>query len=156
VILFGTNDVSIAQAFQSDPTPEYAANMSLIVSRARSLGVVPILTTVPPRPDAAAEGLTEELNASLHELASQRHVPLIDLWRALDPLPNRGLSADNLHPSLYGGPECTNLCNPKTCAPACQSANFTPAGLRFGHDVRNLITVQTLRRLSGLAPPRGR
>lgn len=156
VILFGTNDVTVAQAFQSDPLPEYIANMGEIVSRTLRRGVVPILTTVPPRTETGAESLTEELNAGLYQLASERHVPLIDLWRALDPLPNLGLSADDVHPSLYGGPGCTALCDPKACAPRCQSANFRPAGLRYGYNVRNLITLKMLRRLSALAAPRDR
>jgi hypothetical protein len=151
VILFGTNDVTVGLAFGSDPYMNFMENMGRLVAATRRLGVVPILTTIPPRMDGSAEATTEELNTGLAGLAAQRHVPLIDLWRAFVRLPNRGLSADDVHPSLYGGPGCVALCDPKSCAPGCQAANFTAAGLQYGYDTRNLITLQTLRRLSAFA-----
>jgi GDSL-like Lipase/Acylhydrolase family len=142
VFLFGTNDVSIALGFGSDPVPDYVANMDRIVSIARGLGVVPILTTLPPRGDsAAAEAMTERMNHGLWQVATTRHVPLINLWRALVALPNRGLATDNLHLSVSGSPGC---------AARCFAADFTRSGLRYGSDVRNLITLRTLARLSRL------
>ncbi len=69
---------------------------------------------------------------------------------AISPLPNRGISADGLHLSVYGGPRCIRVCDPNTCAPACQPASFTQAGLQYGYNVRNLITVTALGRLSSL------
>jgi hypothetical protein len=127
--------------------------MSQIVSTARALGVIPILTTIPPRNDtAAAEASTEEANAALWQLAADRHVPLINLWRAIAPLPNHGLTADRLHLSVSGWPTCASPCDPNTCAPACRAANFTTAGLAYGNDTRNLITLRALRRLSLIVP----
>jgi GDSL-like Lipase/Acylhydrolase. len=152
VILLGTNDVNFGNAIGVDPLDGYLARIRRIVKTARRSGVVPILNTIPPRLDsAAAEETTEALNAGLYRLAAARHVPLINLWRAFQPLPNRGLSTDGEHPSLYGGPDCTGLCDPNKCAPACDAGNLTPAGLRYGHNLRNLITLTTLWRLSRLA-----
>jgi hypothetical protein len=149
VILLGTNDVTIGQIVQGDPVPQYVANISQIVSTSRHLGVVPIVTTVPPRNDsAAAEASTEEANAGLWQLAADRHVPLINLWRAIVPLPNHGLTSDKLHLSVSGGQGCASPCDPNTCAPACRAANFTSAGLAYGNDMRNLITLRTLRRIT--------
>jgi hypothetical protein len=151
VILLGTNDVTIGQAFNGDPVPQLVANMSQIVSSARRLGVIPILTTIPPRNDiAAAEASTEEANAGLWQLAADRHVPLINLWRAILPLPNHGVTSDKLHLTVSGWPTCASPCDPNTCAPACRAANFTSAGLQYGNDMRNLITLQTLRRVAAL------
>jgi hypothetical protein len=156
-ILLGTNDITIGQAFNGDPVPQLTSNMSQIVSTTRQLGVVPVLSTIPPRNDTpAAEASTEAANAALWHLARDRHVPLINLWRAIVPLPNHGLTADRLHLSVSGWPTCASPCDPNTCAPACRAGNFTAAGLRYGNDMRNLITLRTLRRLSQIAStPRG-
>jgi hypothetical protein len=152
VILFGTNDVSLGLAFGTDPLAAFLSNTRQIIEATRRLGVAPILGTIPPRTDTAeAERVTEELNAGLYGLASERHVPVVNLWRAFEPLPDRGLTTDGLHPSISGGPACGAICDPNTCAPKCQAADFTPAGLRYGHDMRNLATLLTLRRLSRAA-----
>jgi hypothetical protein len=153
VILLGTNDVTAGQIANGDPVPDYVENMSQIVSAARRLGVIPVLTTIPPRNDsAAAEASTEEANAGLWRLTADRHVPLINLWRALVPLPDHGLTSDRLHLSVSGWPTCASPCDPNLCAPACRSANFTNAGLKYGSDTRNLITLRTLRRLAAIVP----
>ena len=141
--------LTIGQSLHGDPLADFLHNMDAIVSTARWLGVAPVISTIPPRTDtAAAEASTEELNAGLWNLAATRHVPLINLWRALNPLPNHGIVSDDLHLSVSGWPGCASPCNPNTCAPNCRAANFTTAGLEYGSDMRNLITLQTLRRLS--------
>jgi hypothetical protein len=152
LIMFGANDVNVALGFHGDPTPLFLANMGQIIATARRLGVVPVLSTIPPRGDAVDTALaTEQLNAGLRRLAANRHAPLINLWRALAPLPNHGLYPDGLHLSVSGWPGCARPCDPNLCAPVCRAANFTPAGLAYGSDARNLITLLTLRRLSQLA-----
>jgi hypothetical protein len=111
--------------------------MNTIVTETRQLGVVPVLITIPPRADlAAAEQLTESLNASLWNISINRHVPLINLWRALQPLPDRGTCKDGVHPST----ENSEL-----------SADFSPAGLDYGYDRFNFVVVRTLRRLLAAA-----
>ena len=148
VILLGSNDVKLGVALGLDPLPSFVANISHLVGAARSRGVVPVLTTIPPQADERAEAAVEQLNNALQMLAQRRGLPLLDLWRALSGLPNRGLSEDGLHLTVYGGP-CAGTCDPNTCAPACQPANFSAAGTRYGMNVRNLTTVALLRRLSG-------
>jgi hypothetical protein len=156
VILFGTNDVVFAAALGADPLPGFISNMNRIVAAARSRGVVPILSTIPPRiDDPPAEALVEELNDGVTRLARSRGVPLVNLWRAVMPLPNSGISSDGIHLSLYGGPQCIRVCNPNTCAPGCQPANLTPAGLEYGYNIRNFLTVATLGRLSSARPKAG-
>jgi hypothetical protein len=140
VILLGTNDVH----FPWDPTAGFAANMSEMVALSQQRGVVPVLSTVPPRLAPVLEARVERLNEVLYELALSRHLPMINLWRALYSLPNRGISDDNIHPSVFG---CVSSCNPNPCAPACSSVNFTPAALQFGFNSRNLATLRTLNRL---------
>jgi lysophospholipase L1-like esterase len=151
VILLGTNDVTRQLSQGDDPLPEYIANVGRLISVTRRLGVIPILNTIPPRAESAAETSTEEANSELWQLAVDRHVPLINLWRALFPLPNHGLFSDGLHLSVSGWPGCASPCNPNNCDPNCRAANFTPAGLAYGSDMRNLITVRTLRVVSRAA-----
>lgn len=156
LVLFGTNDVTIMAAAGGDSSEDYLQAMASITRELRRRGVVPILTTIPPRTDDAdAERLTELFNAGLVRLASEMRVPLINLWRALEPLPNHGISSDDLHLSLYGGPECTGLCDPRACSPACSSVEFGPEGLRYGYNKRNLVTIRALRRLERLARNKG-
>jgi hypothetical protein len=156
VILTGTNDISVCVGLGGDPIPDFLTNMRAIVRASRQLGVVPILNTLPPRTDSAQfEAATERLNEQLVGLANELHAPLINLWRALAGLPARGLW-DGVHLSVSGWPGCSQPCAPNQCAPACFGANFTRAGLAYGTDMRNLITLLTLRRLAGLAPPQGR
>jgi hypothetical protein len=151
VILFGTNDAAFAAALGVDPLPGFLSSMTRIIAASRSRGVVPIVSTIPPRPtDPAAESLVERLNEGLVGLATRRGVPLVNLWGAVMPLPNRGISPDGIHLSVFGGPQCIRVCNPNTCAPGCRPANLTGAGLEYGYNERNLITVSTLVRLSSM------
>jgi hypothetical protein len=151
VILFGTNDVALALGLGGDPLPGFISSIRRMIATSRAQGVVPLLTTIPPRTDdPSAEAPVERLNAGLTQLARRRGVPLINLWRALYPLPAHGLDAKGLHLSVFGGPQCAGPCDPSTCAPLCEPANFTPAGLRYGYNVRNLATLLALARLSSL------
>jgi hypothetical protein len=156
VILTGTNDITVGVGLGGDPIPDFLANMRAIVRASRRLGVVPVLNTIPPRTDSAQlAAATESLDEQLVGLAGELHAPLINLWRALAPLPSQGLW-DGLHPSVSGWPGCSQPCNPNGCAPSCFAANFTPAGLTYGMDTRNRITLLTLQRLSALSRPHRR
>jgi hypothetical protein len=156
LILIGTNDLALATALGGDPLPGFIANMGTILRRTERRGVVPVLTTIPPQASTVAEGEVERLNAGLYRLASHHGDPLLNLWRALAPLPNAGLAADGVHLSLLGGAPCVGPCDPNACAPACEPANFTHTGLGYGSDARNLVTVRLLRRLSSLETRRHR
>jgi GDSL-like lipase/acylhydrolase family protein len=154
VILLGTNDVTIGNLLGGDPVPDYLANMRTLIRTSWQLGVVPILNTVPPRTDTAQnEETTERLNGGLVALAGSLHVPVINLWRGISRLPGLGLW-DTVHLNVSGWPRCASACDPNQCAPNCFAANFNRAGLRYGSDTRNLITLLTLRRLAAVATGR--
>ena len=156
VILVGSNDLALAWALGTDPLPGFIANIRSMVHAAKARGAVPVLTTSPPQSGGRAEVALERLNSAIYRLAKRRGAPLQDLWRALMPLPNAGLATDGLHLSVYGGPVCMGPCDPSACAPRCEPANFTPAGLQAGSNVRNLATVAMLRRLWRLDRTRNR
>ena len=133
LILLGTNDVSKLDAAR------YRVNMTQIVTQSLELGVIPVLSTVPPR--LQFEGECNVYNAILGEIAAQYTVPISDYGTAMRALPNYGLSSDGVHPSWPDGD------------PAI-AASFTPVHLQSGYTMRNLMLIQALDgvRLSVMNP----
>lgn len=130
IIMYGTNDID-----RSDLS-SFAANMRTIVDITEARAVVPVLSTIPDRLDSArAASLVPSFNDAIRSIARERHLPLIDYNLALAPLPNRGLSADGIHPNTYRIDGDTRSCD------------FTSAGTQFGYNVRNLTALQMLTRL---------
>lgn len=129
IIMIGTND---APAFPGDT---YRANMSRILQITVDNGVVPILSTLPPRAEFNERII--EYNQVLLDLARTYDVPVIDLYSALINLPNRGLSADGIHLSIPPG------------APASTMV-FSAENLQYGTTVRNLTALQALERVRSL------
>jgi lysophospholipase L1-like esterase len=133
VLMFGTNDSQQMSAAQ------FETNLEQIVDAAEALGTVVSVSTIPPRTDyAGADALVIGINDRIRQVAGAKHLPLIDLYVALSPLPSRGIGADGVHPTV-------ELLNG-----ARVSDDFTPAGLRFGYNVRNLLTLQMLDRLCAI------
>jgi hypothetical protein len=58
---------------------------------------------------------------------------LIDYWASMQPLPDRGVRPDGIHPSSYTGPDGLIDCG-----------YLTPDGLQFGYNMRNLTALQML------------
>ncbi|MCC6644081.1 MAG: hypothetical protein IT374_00715 [Polyangiaceae bacterium] len=129
VLLLGTNDT-----YEAGVAP-FDASMSAVLDALLALGVVPIVTTLPPRRDsAAARALVPEMNAILRALAEERQVPLVDLFSVLDPMPNGGVGADGVHLPTY------------TDAGA-HGCWLDDAGLSAGMNQRNLVTLEALDRV---------
>lgn len=127
IVMFGTNDGNSATLY---------TNLNTIVDQLEAEGTVPILSTIPRRVDYASAGeVVAKMNNSVKATASERHLPLIDLFTALAPLPNFGISSDKVHPSVEG---------PGT------SGDFTADGLEYGYNMRNLTALQMLDRLRAL------
>ncbi len=128
VVMLGTNDtyeqgVAILDRY-----------LRLGVDQLLAAGVVPLLSTIPPRGDKAdANRLVPEMNAVVRAVAEERGVPMMDYWQTLAALPEYGLSADGVHPQVYvsGG------------ARPCW---LTDAALSEGVNQRNLITLEALDR----------
>ena len=130
VVMFGSNDI------QNDNLPFYGDHMRALVDGLLARGVLPILSTVPPRDDSGtADAEVPTYNTVLRALAQSRGVPLIDLNRRLLPLPSHGLGPDHLHPRAY------------STAAGSRPCVFTAEGLQNGYNVRNLLTIQALDRL---------
>lgn len=123
IVMIGTND---APAFPADA---YRANMTRIIEISIAHGVVPILSTLPPRTQYNDRIL--EYNAVITQLAQLYGLPITDLYTALLPLPNQGLSADGIHLSEPPGAPTSTLI-------------FNSANLAYGTTMRNLTVLQAL------------
>lgn len=135
-VMYGTNDI------ENDNLSFYGDHMRTLVDLLLAQGVVPILSTLPPRDDKpSSDAEVPTYNTVVRALAQSRGVPLVDLHRRLLPLPGHGLGGDHLHPRSAPSGAC----------------DFTAAGLQAGYNVRNLLTLEALDRaraaLSGDAPP---
>lgn len=122
-VMFGTNDIGYRSVEQ------YRADLTRIVTISETMGVIPILSTIPNRPEQPQNITT--FNTVVRDVATAQRVPLWDYNAALQDLPNWGLYSDNLHPSMPPG-EFED------------AADFSPFNLRYGYTVRNLTALQTL------------
>jgi lysophospholipase L1-like esterase len=123
LIMFGSNDVAIV------PSDEFAYNLRVIVEYSIARGVIPVLSTIPPR--RGFEPQVAFYNQLVTEIASAYGVSLWDYGAAMRTLPNDGLSGDGLHPSYP--PEGFS-----------HAANFTGDYLQYGYVMRNLTALQAL------------
>lgn len=130
IVMYGTNDTNIVSDEQ------YGRNMLDLTDFLLDRGVVPILSTFMPRDDSEiADARVPLFNLMIRGIAQARGIPLVDFHRELMMLPDHGLSSDLVHPSTYqeGG----------VYAPCV----FTADGLRYGYDIRNLITIEAFDRV---------
>ncbi len=125
VIMFGTNDV----AFTDAATFDYFYRT--LVIKTLDAQVLPILSTFPTRPEDEAKSLL--LNQVVVQIALDYDLPLLNLNRALAPLPHHGVDPnDTIHLSVP--PEGQGRVD-----------QFTPESLQYGFTVRNLVTLQALQ-----------
>jgi hypothetical protein len=133
LVMYGTNDLDRI-------TPaDFTRDMSRILEIIEGNGTVPVISTIPDRldrPETMAR--VPGFNDAIRALAAARHIPLMDYWRALQPLPRRGVDTDGIHPSAYftSGDFATGV--------------ITPAALQFGYNMRNYVALLALDRLRAL------
>jgi hypothetical protein len=89
LVALGTNDVHHQDTFE--------ARMREIIEYSIENGVIPILST-------KADNLEGDgsINATIARLAMEYQVPLWNFWRAVQPLPSRGLQEDGAHLTRAG------------------------------------------------------
>jgi lysophospholipase L1-like esterase len=125
-VMFGTNDVGFQNPYS------FAKSIFTIVDTLSLQGVIPILSTVPPRNDSTvADTWVQRYNAVIRGVAQARQIPFVDLNRELMLVTNHGvLLSDGVH---------LNSSTQGTCI-------FTPMGLDYGNNVRNFVTFESLTR----------
>lgn len=121
MIMFGTNDVMF---FEADLFDFY---MRQIILETIDQGIVPILYTIPTRPEFPEK--TYLFNQVIIKLAEDYDLPLVNLWAAIQDLPFEGVDqAEPIHLSI----------------PEDERAGDFTTNLEYGYTVRNLITLQAL------------
>jgi len=127
VVMYGTNDI------ERRDIGAYADKLFEVVARLVDTGVVPIVSTIPPRRDrVASDRWVPAYNGVARAVAQAHQVPLLDFFLAVDGLPRGGLGRDRLHPSTW---------RLRGRAHAC---DFRPRALRHGYNRRNLLTLVAL------------
>lgn len=128
LILFGTNDQKSLTLGQFD----YYLRRVLV--QTLNAGIVPLVSTFPNQPGFVEKSIL--FNQVVVRAALDYNVPLINLWRAFEPLPDQGI--DPKEPTHMTTPASGNV------------ASFAPADLTAGHNMHNLLTLQALEALRKL------
>jgi hypothetical protein len=125
LLMFGTNDVAFTDA------ASYDYFLRSLIDQSIDSGVLPILSTFPTRPEEPENSVL--FNQIVVRAALDYDLPLINLNRALEPLPHHGVNPnDTIHLSV---------------PPDGRVDRFTPEDLQYGFTVRNLLTLQALEAL---------
>ena len=129
-VMFGTNDLV-------NRTPrKYAERMWRLLEMLETRGVVPVVSSVMPQRHDPHDNLwVERYNLVLRALTKGRDLPLLDLHRDFLQLPRLGLAGDGVHANVHRAAGRSAPCD------------FSVEGLRSGHNVRNLRTLQQLARM---------
>ena len=129
VVMFGTNetDPCCVEAFEK--------NLTAVVDALVQKGVVPLVSSIPPRgDDAAANALVPEMNAVVRAVAQHRQIPYMDFWQTLINLPSYGLAGDGVHPQVY-------------VSSGVHGCWFTDPALQLGVNQRNQLVLDSLDRV---------
>ncbi len=125
LLMIGTNDWAAAN-------PDlYRSNLRQIIATYLSLGVVPIVSTIPDSYlSATTSAWVSVANQVIADVAEEMDVPLWNFWLATQTLPGHGIG-DTIHPNT---------------APT-GGGDFSAIGLAFGYNVRNLTALQALTKV---------
>ena len=124
LIMLGTNDSG------GMPSTAFQSNLQTIVQISINRGVIPVLSTIPPKHyNAATDGRVAEFNQIIIATARGYDIPLWDYYQAMASLPNQGLGNDGVHPSA---------------PPSGINTSFDAATLQYGYPMRNLTALQVL------------
>ena len=124
IIMFGTNDSG------GIPAETFRANLQRIVQTSIDMGVIPVLSTIPPKHyNPATDGRVIEFNQIIIATARGYDIPLIDYYTAMRGLPGEGLHPDGVHPST---------------PPDGITTIFDGEHLQYGYTLRNLTALQML------------
>jgi hypothetical protein len=126
LVMYGTNDLEF------NALATFRKNLTRVIQEIQAAGVVPVLSTIPPRLDSPEMGRrVEPYNETIAEVAQMLQTPLWNYWQVLQGprMIQFGIDKKGIHPSTYN-----------TSFPAI----FTSEALRYGYNQRNLTGLQTL------------
>lgn len=126
VVMLGTNET------YGGGVPNYQRNLRRVVQEILADGVLPIVSTIPPRRDSRdLDAIVVEMNRVVREIAESEVVPFVDYGGELRKLPGFGLGPDGIHPVAHAKRPC----------------DLRDEGLAGGVNVRNLVTLEALDRV---------
>ncbi len=104
LIMFGTNDIDSSGW---DPT-SWKANYKQFAQDYMDLGVVPVISTIPPEQAHVGDGRVQEANQAVFEIGSELNIPVVDYYGLIlfyQPTNWNGtlISSDGTHPSAGDG-----------------------------------------------------
>lgn len=125
LIMIGTNDSG------GVPLADYRAQLQQIIQISLDNGVIPVLSTLPPkRLNPLVDGRIEsEFNPTILNLAQEYGLPYIDLWGALQQPGVQALAPDGVH-----------VAEP----PSGKPTYFWPQNMYYAATIRNVLTLQML------------
>jgi hypothetical protein len=126
LVLFGSNDA------QNQNERVYLARLVYLVEQLEEAGVVPVLGSALPRRSGYRDRWISRFNDITEAVAEHWSLPYIDYHAAMSSLPRKGLARDGVHPNVFGQGGLRTACQ------------LTEKALRYGNNVRNLLTVEML------------
>ncbi len=127
MVLLGTNDNRYGRTLAA-----FGQDLWTIVDDILAHGSIPVLSTIAPiNGDPGSDARVPLFNLVVRAIAQGRQVPLVDFHDELVPLPNRGIGSDGIHPTVSPSGAC----------------DLTAPALQYGYNVRNLITLEALKRV---------
>jgi hypothetical protein len=138
LVHYGTNDMGQGLTYKS-AIWKFGGRLLELTDLLISEGIVPVLMSITSRGDVeAADRWVGSYNAVIRGIAQSRQIPFIDLHHALQPLEGQGLAGDGIHLNTFKKDGAYRPCI------------FTPEGLAFGMNMRNLISLMGLDALRWL------
>lgn len=127
VMMLGLMDVRYQHA------ESFRANIEGVIKLSLEQGVIPVLTTIIVLPDQERLSFADSIHINNHmlDMAEQYGVPVINLWAAVQSLPDYGIGPDRTHLKAKLGEFCS----------------FDGAEREYGGTLRNLLTLQALDEL---------
>jgi hypothetical protein len=134
--MYGTNDIGVggsARASLDVKLRPFQKGLVTLIDTMLGRGIVPWVSTIPPRiDDAAFMEIVPLFNAVIRGVAEGRQIPLVDYNRDLLAVPGYGLGGDGVHPTTQ---EYNTACH------------LDMPSLAYGYNLRNLGALTVLDRL---------
>jgi hypothetical protein len=141
VLMLGTNDPQ---------NPLRLVDLETIVNKLEAAGIVPILSTIPPRNDSFSNQLNIDFNIDVRTLAETRSLPLIDFYQEIllrqpgTTWINTLISSDGVHPTGAGAGYGV-ASDPYTPGGDPWTHTTGDAAANVGYLLRSWLTVQKLK-----------
>ncbi len=139
LVMAGTNDLMVY-----GDAGRFRQELGALVDTLTADGVLPVLSTIPRNRffGASSDNLSAVYNQVVADVADEKHVPLMNLARTLEPLPNSGV-----RPALEAAPGVFAPDNVHLSVSPDGGGSFQPVDLLYGQNVRNLLVLEVLTEL---------